>query len=106
APQAVLTGMAAEVGFEAAVSEHSSDGSESTRHYLGVVLRMEPVPAIPFVVAQQAALWSLLRRLKNYERWSNPPEARGVRRELATLIETDPDAWARALPHILARVTD
>ncbi len=106
APQAVLTALAVEIGFEAAAGDRSSDGPESTRDYLGQYLQMQPVPAVPRVVAQQATLWSLLRRLKNYERWSNPPEVRGVRRELATLIETDPDAWSRALPHILARVTD
>ncbi len=106
AADAVFDTLGVEVGFEAAAADRGADPSDSARLYVGEFLHVHPVPTIPHDVIQQTYLWSLLRRLKSYERWPDPPELRGVRRELASFIEDDPTAWTRALPHILARIAD
>ena len=106
APDVAFGALAVEVGFEAAAAEGAADPVESARHYVGEFLRVEPVPPIPPDVVQQTYLWSLLRRLKSYDHWSDTAERRGVRRELAALIDSDPAAWAQALPHVLARISD
>jgi hypothetical protein len=108
-PELILDGLAVELGFEASHAQKafaSIDSEQIIRRYATDHLRGDIKPPFPTTLLYQTHLWSLLRRLKGYDQWGDPPETRGVTREISEFVDAHPAVWALALPHLLPRAKD
>jgi hypothetical protein len=109
APELIVDGLAVELGFEASQSQKefaSIDSEQIVRRYATDHLGGDMKPPFPTTLLDQTRLWSLLRRLKGYDRWGDSPETRGVTRDISEFMDAHPAVWALALPLLLPRAND